>query len=734
MSLTGLPDGEQSTVERRSAMEAQLSTLAEALIRKARRAVSDRGDIERRMLRDLAQLSVDHRESSNDDAPGSKVRFNISRSKRNAAAARLSDLLFPLDTRNFGVIPTPVPELSAAASAAGDTDIDPADGAEYDPADVARAALDEAAERAEAMEDEIADQLTECRYRGVARDVITEMCSFGTGIVKGPVNSTRVRKRWEQVEGGEYALSVEEDLRPRAEHVSVWNFFPCLKAGTSRVEDCAYIFERRRLARKELSRLRKLPGYLSPAIDLALKADPSEHRIASDALDALREQAGISVSDRDDSAIEIWEYHGTISRGDMGAGLELGNMELDDEADHDRIDEEDDRDEIEAIVEIANGQVIRIAVNPMETEERPYHVSCWSPSESSVFGYGVPALIRDPQRVIDSSWRMQMDNGGLSVGPQVVIDRERIRPADGDWELAPRKLWFTERDLNSQQGGIANAFATFNVDSHQPELGAIMATAREMVDQEVGLPMLGQGEQGQATGTVRGMAMLMNAGNIVLRQAVKFWDDNITTPLITGFYNWNMQNSPNGDIKGDWEVDARGSSVLLTREVQADTLMGLLNLAQSTGLAELTHFDELYRRALESMDVEHRGLIKTKQELAAAAEAQPDEGEGGSPADMARVQAAQIQAQSALEIAKIKAQVDLQVAQSRIGSDEYYAIARLALDRETTVADMQTRLGIEQARLEGARDRSASEDRRVAAREANKQAEMALKRNMGTGI
>jgi len=55
------------------------------------------------------------------------------------------------------------------------------------------------------------------------------------------------------------------------------------------------------------------------------------------------------------------------------------------------------------------------------------------------------------------------------------------------------------------------------------------------------MPIVAQGEAGPRSETATGRSILMNSANIMIRRAVKLFDDNITKPLITRFYHWNMQ-------------------------------------------------------------------------------------------------------------------------------------------------------------------------------------------------
>jgi hypothetical protein len=163
------------------------------------------------------------------------------------------------------------------------------------------------------------------------------------------------------------------------------------------------------------------------------------------------------------------------------------------------------------------------------------------------------------------------DNAGISAGPQIVVRRNAVTPADGVWEITPNKIWYaTDADLD----GRNRPFETYDIPSRQGDIANIIALASSTIDEVTSMPAIAQGEQGtDTTKTAQGMALLMNSSNVVFRRWVKNWDDNITDPLITNFYDWHMQFSEKEEIKGDYEIDARGSSVLLVREMQAQNLL-----------------------------------------------------------------------------------------------------------------------------------------------------------------
>ena len=145
----------------------------------------------------------------------------------------------------------------------------------------------------------------------------------------------------------------------------------------------------------------------------------------------------------------------------------------------------------------------------MDSDERPFAVFSWE-DESSIFGRR-PLLMRNPQKVINTAWRMMMDNAGLSVADQLVVNKELHQPADGSWEMTPKKVWPRDKTRS-----VAEAFVVLYA-SHQVELGNIFSMARHW-QTRTNLPLIAQGEMARTLQTSSGMAMLMNSSNIVLKR------------------------------------------------------------------------------------------------------------------------------------------------------------------------------------------------------------------------
>ena len=308
----------------------------------------------------------------------------------------------------------------------------------------------------------------------------------------------------------------------------------------------------------------------------------------------------------------VWEYHGTLTAEQM-MNLSVGLDQMDKAKD---IDEDaDPLDEINVVVWFCQNEVLKFGIHQLDSGDSVYSVFNLEKDEASIFGFGIPYIMRDGQTALAGAWRMLMDNMGLSSGPQIVINEEVIEPVDGEWEIVPRKLW-----RRKSTAPDARAFETFDIPSNMDDLLTVIDACKENIDEETNLPMLAQGEQGsQVTKTAQGMSLLMNSVNVVFRRIVKNWDDDMTTPNIQRNYDWQMQFSKKDRIKGDYNVDARGTSVLLVREMQSANMLTFLQLfAGHPVLGKFLKEEGLpaLRRLAQTMMVPADEVILTDGEIA----------------------------------------------------------------------------------------------------------------------
>ena len=697
--------------------ENKLDQLALGLERKLSECIYDRGAIDTRMVEDLRNYHGQYAEDKTADQT-EKKRANpfikLTRAKTNAGEAQLVDLLFPNDDKNWGINPTPVPELSNKLQS--DTPVQVAgqqfefeEGKPVTEADVAKRKLQQISDAALAMEKEIEDQLTEAQYNARCRQVIHDAAVIGTGIVKGPVVVGKLDKLYVKDQAGNWVLDLKESFTPSVEVVRPWDFFPDMSA--SSIEEAEFVFERRYLSKQQLQDLPKRKGFSKDQVLRVLQLTAQQTQHTSVYQDDVRRLAGLSDT-INDTRYETWEYHGPISYEVL---IQLGAMETPE--DPQELAELQFKD-VMATVFYCGGIVLGARLHLMTYENyMPYRVFNWEPDDSCMFGYGIPRMVRDEQAILNSVWRMMLDNGAITSGPQIGRNRKHVKPANGKWELTPFKQW----DIIGGVTDIKQVFTSVEFNSHLDELSSIYQQARVLFDEVCGVPMLQQGEQGQSSQTLGGMSMLMNAANTVRRRQVKAWDDHITQPLISDFYHYNMMNSDKMEIKGDYQVDARGTSALLVKETQAQAIANFLSIVGSNPVFQPVlqlKAAEILRQWARTQNLPSN-MLPTDEELATY-QKQLQQQQGDQPQDPALLveqlrqqqqqakfehETQQAERQASFDMQKLN--LEIQVKQQQIAasmqkaaSDERIELMKLAQSDKLNTEKLVTEMKKNQAKLD----------------------------------
>ena len=674
--------------------------------------------------------------TNNSKPTRSTVFVGVTRQKTNVAEARIADILLPTDDRNWGIKPTPDPKLTRAikmeqaqqSPAPGQpgampgqpqagqvpqqtpmaqamtgigqanpgqppnmpwTPGQPQPGGVVMQSGQSKAASqiwDEALQAAEAMQKEIDDVLTECDWNSVQRKVIHDAAVLGVGVCKGPIATTTVKKAWTPVrtQTGQtvHVLEITEEINPSSDWVSPWNFFPDPSCGND-IHNGGGAMELKFLTTRRVRELAKQPGYLRSQIAKVLEEGPNPASGSGDE----RVMARMRNSDLGDAIgqtelYEMWEYWGDFDADDLrAAGVDIP-------------EDDDPLKSYSGCVVMINSTVVKAFLHPMSTGDIPYDAYVWEQRSNSWAGYGVPHLIKWQQRVINSAWRMMMDNAGATVGPQIVVKAGAIQPADKKWEITGRKVWW----CTDENADVRQAFSSFDFNSHQQEFAQIIQMAEAFTDIESGVPQIAQGEHDGVPDTVGGMQILMASANTVVRRLVKQYDDSITRPHLRRYYDWMMEHSDKPEIKGDFSVDARGSSALVTHDIQNQAFLGLMQMAGNPIFGVYIDPQKLFEKALQAQHIDPAEILRSDEEISEIEKQQAGKG----PTDP-KIQAAMINAQSHLEVAQARvrgmvqleqarAQTAQSIEQTRAEAEQAYAQTEAAMARDgnaTQIMELQ---------------------------------------------
>lgn len=602
----------------------------------------------------------------------STVFLNITRPYCDAASARVGDMLLPTDDRNWSIQPTPIPQLTEAAKMQVPQGMEQSQMAQT--VQQAQQIMEQAKQKAEAAQKRIEDWHVECQYHAEVRKVIDDCSRIGTGILKGPTPVKRKNRRAVQAQGG-MALEIQMEIAPESKRVDPWNLFPAPDCGED-IHNGSYIVERDLLTAKQLKDLKGIPGYMAEQIDKVLEEGPQKANAK-----ATKNPHESRIEYKDSDRFEVWYFYGCFDKED----LEAADVEV-------------EKDQEYGLITIVNDTVIKGGLNPLESGEFPYDVMPWQRRAGHWAGVGVCRQIRTPQRMLNNAVRNMMDNAGISAGPQIAIWRNKLEPADGNWEITPRKIWYVREDADVR--GVQDAIFAWNIPSLQAELNNIVMFALKMAEDTTGLPMLLQGSQGQAPDTVGGMQMMQNNASTVLRRIARNFDDYITRPHIVRWYAWLLEHGEDDNEKGDFVIDARGSSALVERDIsnQAILQMGGLIANPAFGIDPKKWFKE----ACAAQKLDAKRFQFSEEELAQMAQQPPSPPPQIAVAqirEQGAMQRKQMELQAKDQEAQLQAQVDLQEARMEQDRDTMYLQAetqRSESEHAARMAELQLKLQLAQ--------------------------------------
>jgi hypothetical protein len=154
---------------------------------------------------------------------------------------------------------------------------------------------------------------------------------------------------------------------------------------------------------------------------------------------------------------------------------------------------------------------------------------------------------------------------GISSGPQVEVNVERLPPNEDITQLAPWKIWQT---INDPVGSSAPAIRFTQPDSRATELVGVYDKFSRLADDHSGIPAYVYGDLNvQGAGrTSSGLSMLMGAAGKGIRQVVMHIDTDVVKPIVMRQFVYNMRYDEDESIKGDVEVIAKGAINLAVKE------------------------------------------------------------------------------------------------------------------------------------------------------------------------
>ena len=461
----------------------------------------------------------------------------------------------------------PVPAPPGAVSPGGAAGQPPAQ-VPLTVADLAKESEEKAYDAAKMAEKRIYDWHVECRRTSQVRKVLFDSGRLGVGVLKGPFPKSSRQIATRKSEGGGIEIGMRKATLPASKWVNAWNFFPDPACGED-IQDGDHVFEREWMGDRGVRKLKSMPGYIKSQIDKVLIEGPQRANVREDAGTLNAEQA----TQLKKGKYETWYFFGTMTRQEMGCVCEAAGK---DSADNFNKLVPPDQEQVYAIVTMINDTVVKAAVNPLDSGEFPYHPMPWQRRTGSWAGVGIAEQISTPQKMLTAAVRAMLDNAGISAGGQIVIDTSYVTPADGAMGMSPHKIWYMNGD--GERLNVNEAFGLFRIDNVTAELMQVVELAMRLGEESTSIPLITQGQSGPTAPDTYGAAQLQNNNaNQLLRSIGYTYDDSVTEPETRQYYEYLLLDPDvPDDEKGDWTIDAHGSSALVEQALQDQTVAQIL--------------------------------------------------------------------------------------------------------------------------------------------------------------
>lgn len=653
---------------------AQLCALGPVLLSEFAQAKMDRQEVEERWLQDLRQYKgmYDPEVLAHLDPQQSRAFVRKTRVKVKTLNSRVTELLFPSGTdKNWNMEPTPIPSLTPEQKKiivanlqamqqqvmqqqmmlAQEQGIDPATipPPQLDRQTVEAATLEVAKTAAHKMERQIEDQLAESRYKQVSIRAVHSCHLYGTGILKGPLVERKFRTSF-KFEDGKWVEKSEMYVSPFVDFVPLWRFYPDM--ASSEISGCRYAFELHRMTQADLAELAERKSFAGQKIKDYIRGNPNG-RVESIHIDTELKSIGSRTTRDGDPAgmYDVLERWGWLT----GEQLAAAGVEVQEERKHESF--------FANVWVLPDGQVIKTAIRPINGVTWPYHFYYFDKDETSIFGEGLAAIMRDDQTMINAATRMILDNAALTASPMMEVNIGLLAKVEDATRLGPRKVWLR----NSQNPG-QRAVVPVELPSRLGELNSIVQMFDANADEVSAVPryMSGENVGNGAAGTASGMSMLMGAVNIVIKDLVTAWEEGVMQPFLTAMYRWNMQFNPDPEIKGDYNIKARGSSSLVAKEIRTRQLNEFALTTSNPMDAPFVKRDKLLRYRAEANEL--ADVVKTEEEVKAE--------QDGSQNQMMQVQMQEMQ----LRMAKMQADAEHAKAKAELAMAQIELTKARALD------------------------------------------------------
>lgn len=416
--------------------------------------------------------------------------------------------------------------------------------------------------KADMMQLHIEDQFAEGGWYKAFNDFVTDLSTYPTAFVKGPIVRKKTVLGWQRGSDGKTTPQVTSKVMPIFERVDPFRVYP--EPGIESLQD-GYVFEHKPMTRSDVAALIGVPGFDDEAIRLVLKEGARNSWFNSEFEVTKNEQENKFGSWwRPTELFDCLEFWGKVN-GTMLREWGMSPEKVPDEA-----------REYDACVWMVGNYVIKAMLNYDPLGQKPYFATSMFKVPGALWGRAIPEALEDIQAVCNAAARSLVNNMGIASGPQVEIDVSRLAPGEDITQMFPWKIWQVTSD---KSGGGGQAVRFTQPEDNAKTLMGVFEKFSRLADEHSGVPSYVSGDI-SVTGAGRtssGLSMLMGAAGKSIRQIVSYIDNDIVKPIVHAQFIYNMRFDPDESLKGDAFCEPLGAVNLAVNETAEVRRVEFLN-------------------------------------------------------------------------------------------------------------------------------------------------------------
>jgi hypothetical protein len=329
---------------------------------------------------------------------------------------------------------------------------------------------DEAMAGCERMEDKMETQLDEGGFNDALDAWITDLCTFKTAFLAGPIVRKKPKLSWLP---NNPVPMVQTTQVLEWERVDPFDMYP---APWARTINEGPLIRRHKLTREALNEMIGVDGFSDDSIKqvLALYGEGGLNDwLTIDSEVAHAEGKTTIAATMQTGLMDALQFWGSVS----GQMLRDWGMKPKDVPDVSK--------EYQVEAWLIGNFIIKATLNNDPLARRPFYATSYERVPGSVWGNAPYDLMADCQAMCNGAARSLAANLGIASGPQVVVNVSRLPTGEQVTNMYPWKIWQVEED---PMGNVAPPITFFQPSSNAAELMGVYEKFSALADEYTGIP------------------------------------------------------------------------------------------------------------------------------------------------------------------------------------------------------------------------------------------------------